>query len=170
MINQNSCERNLKIIKKGIRVDNAEKKNEIEETQKYVFLDKTSEPTEDQLEEVLGDTYKYWCEIQDGIKSKYGETTPEWKFYMKKTGWTRKTMLKKRNLFFFQPYEKYFSLTFIFGDKAVAEIEKSNISQKLVEELLSAKKYAEGRGILVPVTKNSDIKDIRKLIEIKINY
>ena len=135
----------------------------------YLFLDKTAEPTEDQLKDVLSDSYKYWCEIQNEINSKYGETITEWKYYSKKTGWTRKTLLKKRNLFFSKPYNKYFKLTFVFGDKAVDEIEKSDISEKLIQELRSAKKYAEGRGLSVVVTKKSDIKNIYKLIEIKIN-
>ena len=135
----------------------------------YLFLDKTAEPTEEQLKEVLSDSYKYWCEIQSEINSKYGETITEWKFYSKKTGWTSKSLLKKRNLFFFKPYSKYFKLTFIFGDKAVDEIEKSDISEKLIQELRSAKKYAEGRGLSVSVTKKRDLKNIYKLIKIKIN-
>lgn len=137
--------------------------------EEYLFLDKTSEPTDEQLKDVLSDSYKYWTEIQEEISSKYGETISEWKFYTKKTGWTRKTLLKKRNLFFFKPYNNHFKLTFIFGDKAVGAIEKSDVSEELIKELLSAKKYAEGRGLTVEVSKKSNLKNIYKLIDIKIN-
>ena len=135
----------------------------------YLFLDKTAEPNEDQLKEVLLNSYKYWVEIQKEISSKYGEIFPEWKFYTKKTGWTRKTLLKKRNLFFFKPYQNNFELTFVFGEKAVSKIEKSDVSIELVQKLLSAKKYAEGKGLSVKVSKKSDLKNIFKLIDIKIN-
>ena len=135
----------------------------------YLFLDKTAEPNEDQLKEALSNSYKYWAAIQTVISSKYGEVIPEWKFYTKKTGWTRKTLLKKRNLFFFQPYLNNFELTFVFGEKAVSEIEKSDVSIELVQKLLSAKKYAEGKGLAVKVSQKSDLKNIFKLIDIKVN-
>jgi len=136
--------------------------------QEYIFLDKSVVPTEELLEEAYPKTYKYWVEIQEEVKKTCGNTIPEWKFYSKKYGWTRKTMLKKRNLFFFQPYKTHFNLTYIFGDKAIVEIEKSDITQKIIEELLAAKKYAEGRGISIPIIKKSVLKDIYKLLEIKV--
>ncbi len=134
----------------------------------YLFLDKTAEPTDENLKEVLSTSHKYWVEIQEEILSKYGEIIPEWKFYTKKTGWTRKTMLKKRNLFFFKPYKGFFNLTFVFGDKAVSVIEKSDISEELIQEIRSAKKYIEGRVLTVKVSKKSDLRNIYKLIEVKI--
>ena len=133
----------------------------------YLFLDKTTKPTEDNLKEVLSSSYKYWSEIQQEISAKYGEVIPEWKFYDKKTGWTMKNILKKRNLFFFKAYNGYFNLTFVFGDKAVSEIEKSAISEELIQEICSSKKYMEGRALAVKVSKKSDLRDIYKLIEIK---
>jgi hypothetical protein len=69
----------------------------------YLFLDKTVKPTNENLKEALAASYKYWAEIQEEILSKYGKVIPEWKFYDKRTGWTMKNMLKKRNLFFFKP-------------------------------------------------------------------
>lgn len=135
----------------------------------YLFLDKETEPAEKQLQDALSSSFKYWEEIQNKISSKYGEIIPEWKFYTKKTGWIRKSMLKNRNLFFFKPYDKCFILTFVFGDRAVKEIEISGIDHELIQELLSARKYAEGRGLSVKVTKRKDLVDIYKLIDIKIN-
>ena len=57
----------------------------------------------------------------------------------------------------------------MFGDKAVQEIENSDISDELKKKVLNAKKYAEGRGLVVEVKDNTSISDIKKLIEIKIN-
>jgi hypothetical protein len=134
----------------------------------YLFLDKAAKPTDENLEDVLSNAYKYWMKIKDEISTKYGEIIPEWKFYDKKTGWTMKNVLEKRNLFFFKPYRGYFNLTFVFGDKAVSVIEKSKISKELIQELRSSKKYMEGRVLTVKVSKKSDLQNIYKLVEAKI--
>ena len=134
----------------------------------FLFLDKNVKPDEEALSEVLGKTYDYWLEIKNHINKTYGETIEEWKFYSKESGWTLKTLLEKRNLFFFKPYKKYFSITFVFGDKAVAAIEKTVINEEIKESLRIAKKYAEGRGLNLNVKSKKYLPDIKKLIAIKL--
>ena len=134
-----------------------------------IFLDKTKLPSESELKQTLGSTFDLWKEIKSFIKSEIGETSEEWKFYMKAVGWQLKTLLKKRNLFFFTPYENYFRMTFVFGDKAVAEVEKSDIPQPTIDELLNARKYMEGRGISIWVKTDNDIEVVKKLLLIKLN-
>jgi hypothetical protein len=134
----------------------------------YLFLDRSKQPAERQLKDAISDTYEYWIEIKNRIAELYGDTKNEWKFYSKKSGWTLKTLLKKRNLFFFQPFANYFSLTFVFGDKAANVIEESDLSETLKRALRGAKKYAEGRSLLVDVKTRNDLVDVNKLIDIKI--
>ena len=133
-----------------------------------LFLDKSTQPTERQLKDAIADKYEYWIEIKNRIAELYGDTKGEWKFYSKKSGWTLKTLLKKRNLFFFQPVANYFSLTFVFGDKAANVIEESDVSEALKRVLRDAKKYAEGRSLLVKVKRRNDLTDVSKLIDIKV--
>ena len=121
------------------------------------------------MKDAIADTYEYWIEIKNRIEVLYGDTKAEWKFYSKKLGWTLKTLLKKRNLFFFQPFANYFSLTFVFGDKAVNVIEESDVSEALKSVLRDAKKYAEGKGLLVEVKTRIDMTDVYRLIDIKVN-
>jgi hypothetical protein len=132
------------------------------------FLDKAVKPDDEKLAKALGGTYKYWIEIKQFLNSNYPGTIEEWKNYCK-YGWTLKTLLKKRNLFFFSAYEKYFIVGFIYGDKAVAAVEQSDLPEAVKVELRSAKKYAEGRGIRIEVKKQKDVANIKKLIDIKIN-
>jgi len=68
-----------------------------------VFADKSIQPDNERLSEVLGENRKFWEAIKQHIKEKHGNTNEEWKFYSTKYGWTLKTLLKKRNLFFFTP-------------------------------------------------------------------
>jgi len=133
-----------------------------------IFLDKANQPLESELEETLGSTLNLWQDVKGFIKSKIGDTSEEWKYYMKSTGWQLKTLLKKRNLFFFTPYKDCFRMTFVFGEKAVAEVEKSDIPQPIIDELLNAKKYMEGRGISIWVKTQNDVEVVKKLLIIKI--
>ena len=110
-----------------------------------IFLDKSLKPTNEMLSGALGQSYKYWEEIRNTLENQYGPLIEEWKYYSVSSGWTLKLLMKKRNLFFFTPYEKYFRLAFIFGDKAVSAVEKSDLPVKMVQELKSAKRYIEGR-------------------------
>ena len=134
-----------------------------------IFNEKAVQPTEENITEKLGDSYLHWQEIKQYTSELVGETKDEWKFYGQKYGWQLKTLLKKRNLYFLIPYESYFKIVLIFSDKAVAEIEKSEISESIKFDIVNAKKYMEGRGIGIDVGDGSLIEDIKQLIRIKIN-
>lgn len=134
-----------------------------------IFNDKNKKPDDTLLAEKIGPSFRHLKEIKEQIREKYGITVEEWKFYGQKYGWQLKTLLKKRNLFFFIPYESFFRVVFVFGDKAVKEIKNSDISNNLKNEVIRAKKYAEGRGLSIEVKDGKYIEDIKKLIDIKIN-
>jgi hypothetical protein len=132
-----------------------------------IFCDKSIRPDDRKLAEALGCTYPLWVEIKSHIQAEYGELVEEWKYYNPKSGWILKSLNKKRNLFFLTPCQKYFRIAFVFGDKAVAVIEKSDLPAAMIEELRKAKKYAEGRGLRLEVRKRSDVEHAKKLLAIK---
>ena len=133
-----------------------------------VFGDSKKKPDPEMVDEALSDTVKFWLDIKYFIQTHHGEFIEEWKFYNPKSGWLLKVLHKKRNLFFFVPMEGMFRLSFIFGDRAVAEIEKSNLPEDLKNNLRTARKYAEGRGLQMEVTSSAVIEQIKELIRIKI--
>ena len=133
-----------------------------------IFDDKTMKPTPQKLARALGESNGLWKEIKKHLKAEYGELTEDWKFYGGKSGWILKTLRKKRNLFFFIPLEGGFKVSFVFGDKAVAAAEESDLPKELVKTLKNARKYAEGRGLQIEVKRPVDVDSIEKLVEIKI--
>ena len=134
-----------------------------------VFEDKVTRPDDKMLAKALGKSNRLWQDIKKHLKAEYGELIEEWKFYGQKSGWILKTLRKKRNLFFFVPLEGSFQVSFIFGEKAVAAVEKSDLPKELITELRNARKYAEGRGLRIDVKNSADIEHIKKLVEIKVN-
>jgi Protein of unknown function (DUF3788) len=133
-----------------------------------VFIDKLAKPDDQALVSALGKTYPLWAEIEKHIATTLGESVQEWKYYGLKSGWTMKTLYKKRNLFFFTAYKGYFRIAFVFGDRAVAEIVSSDLPKAVIEEITNAKKYAEGRGIRIDVKTRRDVESVKKLIAFKV--
>ena len=134
-----------------------------------IFIDKNAKPDNQMLAQVLGTSYKLWEKIKSSLINDYGKLDEDWKYYGQKIGWTHKLLYKKRNLFFLTPFKNYFQIAFVFGDKAVAVIEQSDIPPTIIDEIKNARKYVEGRGLRITVKKQSDVKLVLKLTEIKIN-
>ena len=134
-----------------------------------VFYDKSVKPDDKSLVEILGETGIFWEAIKKHLKDEYSDVNEEWKFYNQKSGWIFKLIRKKRAIFYLTPFEGYFRLTFWMGDKAVAEVEKSDLSENIINTLKNAKKYREGRSIQIYVRLPEDFENVRKLIAIKVH-
>lgn len=133
-------------------------------------MDKAHVPTDSDLKRALGDKYPLWMEIRDRVYLKYPEGKEEWNFPGKKYGWSFRIKDKKRAIIYLLPREKEFMAAFVFGGKAFETIKKSQVSPKIVSDLESARVYAEGRGVRIPVPDQSVLKDIFLLIDIKLAF
>jgi Protein of unknown function (DUF3788) len=135
---------------------------------KNIFTDKKSIPNNDNLVAALGDTYSLWLLIREYAHLKYSNAIDEWNFPGEKYGWSFRIKDKKRAILYFLPREKFFKVSFVFGQKATDKIMQSSVSDNIKKELEAARVYAEGRGIRIEVRDESVIKDIKELIDIKI--
>lgn len=136
---------------------------------KSIFTDKNLKPTVDDLENGMGNTYHIWKDIEDFTKSKYENAICEWNFSGEKFGWSYRIKDNKRVLIYLLPRDQFFKTAFVFGEKALAQIFESDVSDTIKTELYDAKKYAEGKGIRIEVRNLSDMKDIQKLVIFKIS-
>jgi hypothetical protein len=134
---------------------------------KSVFTDKASKPTKDDLKKALGGTFEFWKKLEEYTKKCNPDFYEEWKYSSEKYGWSFRISDKKRVLIYLLPRDGFFKVAFVFGQKATNEIIKSDISEKIISEIKSAKVYAEGRGIRIEVKDKSSVDDIKKLITIK---
>ena len=133
------------------------------------FDNKSKKPSDKDVALVLGTKSDLWESIKNHVIVNYGTAVQEWKFYNQQSGWSMKFLLKKRNLFFFGPRDGFFLIAFVFGDKAVAAVQKSDLPKEIIDEIVNARKYMEGRGIRIEVRSKKDVASIIKLIDIKIN-
>ena len=133
-----------------------------------LFDDKSVKPDEKALLKAIGKTAGYWKKIKSNLENEYGELNEDWKYYGQKTGWLLKVLRKKRNLFFCIPLKGSFQITFVFGEKAVSAVQNSDLPEPIKQELKNARKYAEGRGLRIDVKSAKDVKNIQKLVQIKV--
>ncbi len=134
-----------------------------------VFTDKIHKPSNKDLEHALGKTSALWSHIVQFTEGEYPGAVSEWNYPGAKYGWSFRIKDKKRVIIYLLPRAGFFKCALVFGDKALALIFAGDISEAIKDELRSAKKYAEGTGVRIDVRKKSDLKDILKLIQIKLS-
>lgn len=135
---------------------------------KSIFSDKAKQPTEKELVKGLSKTFEIWKELEGFTKLCYPAAKSEWKFSGEKFGWGYRISDKKRVLIYLLPRDQFFKVAFVFGEKAMQHILKSDINEFIKAELQNAKPYAEGRGIRIDINDRSMVGDLQKLIEIKV--
>lgn len=135
------------------------------------FCDKYTLPSENEVSEVLEEAVAMWNDVKLYIE-KYGLVKEEWKIYSQKVGWCKKILLvsgkEERNIIFLYPNLNYFTCVLVFGEKAVFIAENSELPQNIVDSILSAKHYREGRSFNVEIRIPQDLDILKKLIDIKI--
>ncbi len=136
---------------------------------KSIFINKEEQPNETDLKRGIGNTFATWQAFANYTRSLYPKATEEWHFSGAKYGWSYRISDKKRVLLYLLPRDNYFKVAFVFGQKAVDVILKTEISENIKTEIRKAKVYAEGRGIRIDIRDTALVRDIEELIAIKIS-
>ena len=135
-----------------------------------IFTDKNSIPDSSDLINSLGDTYNLWQLLKEYVHLKYPTSLDEWNYSGEKYGWSFRIKDKKRAIIYLLPRNMYFKVAFVYGQKAMDLIMKSQISDAIKNELQTAKVYAEGRGIRIDINDEGIINEVKELIDIKLTY
>jgi len=133
-----------------------------------IFDDKSKEPTGQMLAKAIGKQYQLWKDIAGYVVEKYPKAFEEWKYYGVKYGWSFRLKDKKRNIIYMGPQDGSFMVAFSFNDKGVDTVQDSSLPQSIKDELRSAKKYVEGRGIRLKVRTKADVANIKTMVDIKL--
>jgi hypothetical protein len=118
----------------------------------------------------LGSTYALWKQVEEFTVAEYPGAISAWHFSGDKYGWSFRISDKKRVLVYLLPRDGFFKVALVFGQKATDAVLASKVADAIKKELEAAKPYAEGRGIRIEVKNKSIVKDIKKLVEIKISH
>ena len=112
----------------------------------------------------MAQSLSLWNEFAELIRENFSPVTDEWKFY-KSWHWILKR--KARTICYLFPEKNQFTVAFVFGEKAVAAVRQSKLPKKILDNIESARKYAEGRGFYIECKKSGDLKHLQTLTAIK---
>ena len=130
-----------------------------------IFGEKNVIPDEEALNDALGDAKALW----DKILSLSGGSG-EWKFYTKAAGWTYPVKQGKRTLFYMMPKNGAVRLIFVYGERAVEAAKSAGLPEQVLDDLLRAAVYVEGRSVSISITGVADIDTAQKLLQLKRDY
>ena len=138
-------------------------------TDEIVFPEKDVKPTPSAISQALGRSESLWVEIERYIISVYPAVTREWKFPGVKYGWSYRLKDRKRVIIYMIPQRGFFRVALVFGEAATKEVLRSDVDAKIKDDLKNARAYVEGRGIRIDVTGKQILRDIYRLIDIKLS-
>jgi hypothetical protein len=133
-----------------------------------VFPHKAEGPTEEQLMKVMGYSYAWWSEIVSKLENDLAQVELEWKFYSKQSGWTCLARNKKRTIFYMFPNEGFFTILFVYGEKAAADAEASGLPEYVIERIKEATAHIEGKSFFLEIRAPEEVPIIHKLASMKL--
>ena len=134
-----------------------------------IFDNKEIVPIEEDLEDVLKSSFDAFKNLISYLEKEYGSLKKEWKFYSKKAGWTLRVSNEKRNLVFLSPNDDHFFVTVNMSVKVSKIALDLDISDNTKDLIKQTKSYAEGKSVLIQVSKDEDLEDIKVLLDLRDN-
>lgn len=131
-----------------------------------IFAEAESAPDDAALAEVLGRTKAHWDAVVRRAQNLCVGVA--WKFYGRKHGWQLKLVHEKRALLYLIPHAKSFLAGMALGDAAVEAVRASRLPPDLVQEIVAAKRYPEGRPARVEVTSKKQADLVLRLLQLKL--
>ena len=133
------------------------------------FDDMAAVPTDDEVSEVLQQSFELWIDLRAQIASHFDPLTEDWTFSGKKWGWSLRLKHKKRAVLYLTPTNDFFIVGFALGEKAVSAAHQGDLPESLLEVIDNAQKYAEGRAVRLEVRDAAGVENAVKLAEIKMS-
>lgn len=131
------------------------------------FDDKAAPPTRDDLRSTLGSAHAAWTRLPALIAERIGPVTEVWKFTSASTGWGMRLLHEGRVIVYMTPQRKQFLVSFALGEKAVVAARAAKLPASVLDVIDAAPRYAEGRGVRIPVRSSRQLASLARLAQIK---
>ncbi len=131
------------------------------------FHDRAHQPAGDELAGALAATAPLWSALLDEIGARFAPVSATWGFGTTSTGWGLRLARPTRTILYMAPRDGYFLASFALGERAVEVARRSGLAAAVLEAIDAAPRYAEGRGVRLPVRTAGDVREIVRLAEIK---
>ncbi len=145
-------------------------------SEKLRLRDPAMAPTNEVLEQTLGDSYAAYEALQDALPGL--DMEQEWQWYIPHKAWfakgqhfwiTSRDTKKEKNLYWLHVFEGYFSVAVWFKEKNRAEVLSDNISVQTKQRIHDAKTMGKMPTfpVVFDITKPESLADIYVLLDCK---
>ena len=131
------------------------------------FDDRSLEPRDSDLAEILGDSHDLWDQLKSRMEGQFQPLSVDWVFSGKKWGWSLRLKQKKRAVLYMTPRSDHLVVGFALGQKAVDAAHESDLPQSVLDMIDGSQKYAEGRAVRFEVRTRDDLGTATRIAAIK---
>jgi Protein of unknown function (DUF3788) len=129
--------------------------------------DRSRPPTRTELEHALGTSAALWDELVSRLTERHRPITQHWNFSGPKFGWSLRLKRRERIVVYLTPRTGSFQVGIVVGEKAAAAARQGGARKRVLALIDAAPRYAEGRGIRVPVTSREALRAVEELAALK---
>jgi len=133
------------------------------------FDDRTHCPGRADLEGALGRAAGLWDQLVSHVADRYAPITELWQFTGAKYGWSLRLRRQERTVLYLTPQHGVFLVGLALGEKAVCVALEGNLPADVRAVIDQAPRYAEGRGIRLPVAKTRALRAVKILAAAKMS-
>jgi hypothetical protein len=130
------------------------------------FIDRTSRPSEAEVEAALEGANPLWKDLVAFVESSF-RVRSDWKFYGKNYGWALAFKKSGKALVSLYPGAGSFTAQLILKDDQISVVPGELMIPELRAAIDADNPYAEGRWIFLAVVSERELRVVKRLIEIR---
>jgi len=134
---------------------------------KGFYIDKASRPTDNDILEIIGSAKNNWNFILRHLTSAL-KLKGAFKFYGINYGWAIRFNKSGKSIVALYPDKDGFTVQIILNKCQVDSALLTDIDVKIIETIRNKEPIHEGKWIYLQIEKETDLKDILKLIDIRL--
>ena len=133
------------------------------------FSDKKHQPTDAEVLEAIGPKLSIWQKLVRFVREKY-PIQEDFKFlYGKNYGWALRFRIKGKLLISLYPAEGGFTAQVNLSSEAIEKAQRMKLGKNVQQAIARAHPYPEGRWLFIPVESEKDLRDIQRLLALRVD-
>jgi len=130
------------------------------------FLEKTIEPTREEIDAALGASASHWQALLDFIETSFA-IPPVFSFGGKNYGWNLWYKKGGKALTTLYPQKDHFIAQVVLGKEQVEKALALELGEKVSRILQETPQFHDGRWLFIPVSDEADVQDVERLLLLK---
>ena len=119
------------------------------------------------MRRALGPAASAWADLVTHVNRAYAPVIEQWNFAGARYGWSLRLKKPDRVILYLIPRANGFLVGIVLGAKAISAAQSADLPASVLEAIAQAPRYAEGTGLRLPVSDESQLPPIQALAALK---